>query len=133
MSSLIGVEIRPFTLEDTRPLWEAVRESLPELMRWMPWCHEHYSIEEANAWLQVQIPAFQAGSEFGFAIVDDLGHCVGVCGLNQIDKNQQAGKSWILGPDLRYEAWSSRCSRWPAARLGIQQHRSGPHGNCDRC
>lgn len=69
MSSPLGIEIRPYTVEDAPAVWEAARESLAELRPWMPWCHEQYSIEESRAWLQVQVPAFRDGSTFEFAIV----------------------------------------------------------------
>jgi RimJ/RimL family protein N-acetyltransferase len=51
----------------------------------MPWCHEHYSIEESRAWLAVQVPAFRDGSAFEFAIVATNGRYLGGCGLNQVD------------------------------------------------
>src|SRR5262245_30096927 len=38
MSSSLGVEIRPYTLEDAPAVWEAAWESCTELQPWMPWC-----------------------------------------------------------------------------------------------
>src|SRR5262245_58188180 len=85
MDSLLGVEIRPYTLEDASEVWAAARESLSELRPWMPWCHAQYSLEESRAWLEVQVPAFWDGSAVEFAIVAANGHPLGGCGLNQVD------------------------------------------------
>ena len=63
------VLIRPLRIDDVPALYEAVRESLPVLCLWMPWCHPDYAIEESQTWIEKQVPAFQAGEEFTFAIV----------------------------------------------------------------
>ena len=34
------VLLRPFRLEDVKPLFNAVRESLTELKPWMSWAHD---------------------------------------------------------------------------------------------
>jgi len=52
--------IRPYREEDAGALYEAVRESLSEVSRWLPWCHENYSIEESrefkpSAWLGIDL------------------------------------------------------------------------------
>jgi RimJ/RimL family protein N-acetyltransferase len=52
----------------------------------MPWCHPDYSIQESRQWLEIQVPAFEQGTAFEFAIVSGDGHYLGGCGLNQIDK-----------------------------------------------
>jgi ribosomal-protein-serine acetyltransferase len=97
MSSPLGVEIRPCTLEDAPEVWEAARESCSELRPWMPWCHEQYSIEESRAWLEVQVPAFRDWRAFEFAIVAPNGRYLGGCGLNQVDKiNKRANLGyWV--------------------------------------
>src|SRR3954464_13421455 len=40
------VVCRPFKVEDVAPVYEAVRESLTQLSKWMIWCHHGYSIED---------------------------------------------------------------------------------------
>lgn len=64
----------------------AVRESLAELIPWMPWCHPEYSAQEARSWLRVQVQAFNERKWFEFAIVDPDGRYLGQCGLNQFDE-----------------------------------------------
>jgi len=86
MSSLADIHIRPYALADAALVWEAARESLAELQPWMPWCHPDYSIEESRYWLEAQVPAFQQGTSFEFAVVSADGRYLGGCGLNQIDR-----------------------------------------------
>jgi ribosomal-protein-serine acetyltransferase len=95
--------IRRYRLEDDAVVAEAVRESLNELQPWMPWCHPAYSIDESRSWLQVQVPAFDDGSAFEFAIVSTDGHYLGGCGLNQIDRlNKRANLGyWVRSSATR--------------------------------
>ncbi|MBI3049883.1 MAG: GNAT family N-acetyltransferase [Acidobacteria bacterium] len=79
------VIIRPCSADDAPAMHEAVRESLAELIPWMPWCHPEYSLQEARSWLRVQVQAFNERKWFEFAIVDEDGRYLGQCGLNQFD------------------------------------------------
>jgi ribosomal-protein-serine acetyltransferase len=92
-----GIRIRPYRLEDAREIWEAARESLPELTQWMPWAHRDYSIEESRSWLSAQVQAFQQRTTFEFAITSADGAYLGGCGLNQVDiLNQRANLGyWV--------------------------------------
>jgi ribosomal-protein-serine acetyltransferase len=81
----VSTQIRPYRLEDAEAVADAVLESLAEMQPWMPWCHPKYSVADSRSWLEVQVPAFQGGTAFEFAIVSPDGKYVGGCGLNQID------------------------------------------------
>ena len=70
---------------DAEPILEAVRESLPELCRWMTWCHPGYSEADAMQWIASQAQARETGSAFEFLIVGDIGRLLGVCGINCIN------------------------------------------------
>ena len=63
----------------------AAIESRFEIQPWMPWCHDSFSVEEANRWVDRQVDAFREAREFEFIIVDAGGALIGGCGLNQID------------------------------------------------
>jgi len=78
--------IRPCSADDACAMHEAVRESLAELIPWMPWCHPDYSLQEARSWLRVQVQAFNERKWFEFAIVDSEGRYLGQCGLNQVEE-----------------------------------------------
>ncbi len=51
--SLIGgdaaISIRPYTLSDIQPLYEAVVESREALEQWLPWCHPTYDMEDSRS------------------------------------------------------------------------------------
>ncbi len=42
-----GLLLRPFEPSDAPAFAEAVLESLPSLLPWMPWAHAGYSAQEA--------------------------------------------------------------------------------------
>src|SRR5262245_52427660 len=79
------VAIRPYRLHDAAALAEAVRESVPELRPWMPWCHPDYSVDDSRSWLEAQVAAFARRAGFQLAIVAPDGQLLGGCGLNQLD------------------------------------------------
>ncbi len=78
--------IRPYREEDVEALYEAVRESINELSRWMPsWCHAGYTIEESRAFIMSRDEARAKAEEYSFGIFDarTLGYLGGV-GLNHL-------------------------------------------------
>lgn len=107
------VLIRPLRIDDITALYEAVRESIDVLCLWMPWCRPDYAIEESRTWIEKQIPAFQAGEEFTFAIVSASDQFLGVVGLNAIDRDNRRAN---LGYWVRLSA-SARGVATTAVRL----------------
>ena len=78
--------LRPYRVSDIDSVYEAVRESIPELSVWMSWCHPDYSIEETGTWIESQPDKWEKGAEYNFAISYNTGPlCLGGCGLNVID------------------------------------------------
>ncbi|NMO56122.1 GNAT family N-acetyltransferase [Actinoplanes sp. TBRC 11911] len=68
------------------PVWAAeaaaaVRESLPELMQYMPWASEAYDEEASRAFLETSSKNWAEGTEFNYGIFDDDGQLVGSVGL----------------------------------------------------
>ncbi len=85
-----SVLLRPYRISDINNLYEAVRESISELSRWMPWCHEDYSIEETRTWVGSRAEAWETGTEYDFAIIEaGTGNYLGGCGLNNIDNTNR--------------------------------------------
>jgi hypothetical protein len=41
------VLVRPYRPGDIDAMWEAATESIPEVHRWLPWCHPGYAREES--------------------------------------------------------------------------------------
>jgi RimJ/RimL family protein N-acetyltransferase len=78
--------IRPYRGEDVPLVFEAVRESIPELSRWLPWCHPKYSESDCTAFVQSCEGALNTREEFSFAIVESAtGRFLGGTGLNLIN------------------------------------------------
>ncbi len=119
----IEIQIRPYRLEDAAALAEAVRESVPELRPWMPWCHPDYSVEDSRPWLELQVAAFERRAEFQFAIVAPDGRLLGGCGLNQLDPlNRRANLGyWVC----------SRATRRGVATAAVRLLRAWAFDNTD--
>lgn len=81
------ITLRPYRVSDIDSVYEAARESIPELSVWMSWCHPDYSIEETRTWIESQPDKWEKGAEYNFAISYNTGPlCLGGCGLSVIDR-----------------------------------------------
>lgn len=110
---LTDIHIRPYQIEDAFALWEGVRESLPELQRWMPWSHPAYSIDEARSWLETQVHAFEQRTAFEFAILSAEDRYLGACGLNQIDPmNRRSNLGYWVRTSATRHGVASRAIRF---------------------
>jgi RimJ/RimL family protein N-acetyltransferase len=79
------VTIRPYRANDVPALFEAVRESIPDLSQWARWCHPEYAVEETWSWVRHSIDAWIRGIEYNFVVADARQPSVlGGCGLNRI-------------------------------------------------
>jgi len=90
--------LRPYQNNDTDELYQAVRESLAELMPWLDFAHKDYSIKETRTWLKTHPGAWKDGLAYDFAIFDTGdGSFLGGCGLNRIDNfNKRANLGyWV--------------------------------------
>ena len=80
------VRIRRYCAEDIPLLFEAARESVNEMFAWMPWCHQHYALEESAAFILSREAAWNQKIEFDFAILDaQTNRFLGGVGLNQFN------------------------------------------------
>ena len=105
--ALVGpsLALRPPGPDDVEPFWEAVAESVPELSRWMAWCHEGYSREEARAWLETCAHAWDRAEAFDFLVTDPAtGRLLGACALNHLDHGNRRA-------NLGYWVRTSACGR----------------------
>ena len=48
-----NIVLRPYRLSDAGVVLEAINESLPELLPWMPWAHQDYRLKEVRDYKQV--------------------------------------------------------------------------------
>jgi ribosomal-protein-serine acetyltransferase len=83
------IVLRPYRASDAEKVYEAVRESLPELLPWMPWAYPEYSIKDTRAWIDSSSKKWTKGNEYNFAILDARDSAfLGGCGLNKVDDRE---------------------------------------------
>jgi ribosomal-protein-serine acetyltransferase len=75
--------------EDAEALAAAVLESLPELIPWMEWASDAYTVDSARQWIADQPAKFESRTAFEFFIKDASGALLGVCGINRISAPPQ--------------------------------------------
>lgn len=86
------ITIRPFEPEDIPSFFSAVRSSADVLVRWMPWCHAEYSIDEAKAWLATCQAEWAQGTSYPFLIVEpNTNEVLGSVDINQINRDHNFG------------------------------------------
>ena len=105
--------IRPYAKNDATLLFEAATESFDTVYRWLPWCHPGYALDEARAWVALQVAAFAEGADYQFVIVSPSGRFAGGCGIDLIDRiNRRANLGyWIRSTE------TGRGAATAAARL----------------
>jgi ribosomal-protein-serine acetyltransferase len=87
-----SILIRTYRSSDAPLLYEAVRESIPEVSRWLPWCHENYSIEESRQFVSSREISSQGDEWYSFAVFDkEQEGFLGGVGLNFINRVHQIG------------------------------------------
>jgi RimJ/RimL family protein N-acetyltransferase len=114
--------IRPYRADDIHALYEAVRESIPEVSRWMPWCHEGYTVDEASAFILARDEAWKSDSEYGFGVFDaESGRFLGGVGLNFINRvHNCANLGYWVRTSAAGRGVASRAARL-AARFGLEE------------
>lgn len=117
-----SILLRPYCEADAEHLYAAVRESILEVSRWLPWCTETYSIEESREFIASRQLASQGDEWYSFAVFEkSSGIFVGGVGLNFINRVHQFGN---LGYWVRTSAtgreFATRATRL-AARFGFAQ------------
>ena len=115
--------VRPLKPTDEQSMFEAVRESIPEVSPWLGWCHENYSIDETREFLRSRGEKSQGDEWYSFGVFDRSNgeRFLGGVGLNFINRVHQFGN---LGYWVRTSAAgkgvASKASRL-VARFGFQK------------
>lgn len=114
--------VRPYGKEDAGALYEAVSESLPEVSRWLPWCHENYSIEESREFISSRAMASQGDEWHSFAIFErEGGRFLGGVGLNFINRvHQMANLGYWVRTSAAGRGVATNATR-AVARFGFEQ------------
>src|SRR5262245_30994089 len=117
-----SILLRSYCEADVPLLYDAVRESIPEVSPWLQWCHANYSIEESRQFITSRQDASQGDEWYSLAVFEKFsGTFVGGVGLNFINRVHQVGN---LGYWVRTSAagrgYATRATRL-AARFGFEQ------------
>jgi len=93
-----SIIVRAYREADATALYEAARESIPEVSVWLPWCHENYSIEESREFVSSRAQAAAGDEWYSFATFEkDSGRFLGGVGLifnNRVHKMANLGY-WV--------------------------------------
>ena len=65
-----NLSLHPFRRRDVDPLLAAVRESLPELSRWLPWAHQGYTRDDATRFVRDSVQAWRENRAYDFAVTE---------------------------------------------------------------
>ncbi len=95
-------------------LYEAARESVDTVGRWLPWCHAAYAREDALAWIEHGRSAPEGGEPCAFGVFDDQGMLLGGVGLNRFDRQHRSAN---LGYWVRAQAQGRGVAPRAARRL----------------
>lgn len=119
--------LRQYRSEDLDGMFDAARESVAEVGRWLPWCHRDYTPLETAAWIDSRVNAWNTGQEYSFAIIEkDTGRFVGGCGLNQFDLERLRANLgyWVRTTACRHgfgTAAARLLARFGLTELGLQR------------
>ncbi len=92
--------IRRYEISDEALLFEAARQSITQVFKFLPWCHPGYQKRDAAGWLSVIEPDWEDGSVYSFGIFSkDNSEFYGGCGVNQVDEHLIGNLGyWIKTP-----------------------------------
>jgi len=77
------MSLRPFQVDDSAQLYEAVHESLADLKPWMSWAHDGYSQQDADDFIRITRTRWEERTLFAFAITSaKTGEILGGCSLS---------------------------------------------------
>ena len=121
------VVLRTYRESDVDALFQAARESMATVGRWLPWCHTHYAREETALWIGSRSQVWREGVEYSFSIVDvPSGALLGGCGLNQIDHAvRRANLGYWVRASATGRGYATAAAhllaRWGIERVGFER------------
>jgi ribosomal-protein-serine acetyltransferase len=109
------ITLRSLTAADAQPMVAAVRSSLAELTRFMPWATADYGEAAALAWIRGDLEP----DSIRYLILGSDGELAGTCGLNLFNRvNRYANLGYWLRSDRTGRGWATRATRL-LARHGL--------------
>lgn len=112
--------VRRLRPADAPSFYAAVRESIDELTRWMPWCREDYSLSDAEAWMETTSEMWATGIEYPLGIFDTSSDAVvGGTGINHINRAYRIGNIGYWVSSKRTGQGIARFAAHQSALLGF--------------
>jgi len=107
--------LRPPRRSDLDPLDEAIHETLPHLVAWLPWATREHSRTDSRRYLRVAQAARYRRQTLEFVIEETkTGSLLGVTGLHRLDWYRRSAG---LGYWIRLSAWGQGFATEAAAAL----------------
>jgi RimJ/RimL family protein N-acetyltransferase len=80
------VSVRPYRSEDAPAVWEAIEESRAHLAPWMPWVHDHRSVDDVRAFIARARARWLLREDLTVGIFERVGgRYLGGSGLHRMD------------------------------------------------
>ena len=117
-----SILLRPYVEADAEHLYAAVRESISEVSRWLPWCHENYSIDESRNFITARQLASQGDEWYSFAVFEKSSEVfIGGVGINFVNRvHQFANLGYWVRTSAAGRGFATRATRL-AARFGFER------------
>ena len=97
------LRLRPIRRTDLDPLDEAIRETLSELVKWLPWAHPSRTRTDTRRYIRQARIARARGTAYEFIVMHEATEQVlGVMGLHRVDWSRRSAG---LGYWIRRSAW----------------------------
>ena len=123
---MTDIQLRQYQQNDVDAIYEAVMESKAELSPWMLWCHEDYSRQDAETWVEGRPGAWDRNESWSFVVVEPIGTLLGTCGIHRIDLLNGVGelgywvRSSITRQGIATDATRKLC-QWAFAEKGLHR------------
>jgi len=90
--NIMEIRIRKFKPSDALEFQNAVLSSVQHISKWLPWCTEDYSIDNAVQWATSASDTWNAGTDYRF-IIETIANkeVLGSVGINQIVLQHKVG------------------------------------------
>jgi len=104
---------RPYQRDDAKSCFEAILESMDELMPWMFWCNADITYPEIEGWVESRPQAWLDDISYEFAIVDShQGTFIGNCGLVHVDlQNKMAELGYWIRTSQTRKGYATQASK----------------------
>ncbi len=117
----IPISIRPYEPGDVIHHFEAVVESIDQLIKWFTWCHRNYSLEESRRFIEDCRKRWESGTH-DFAIMDcQLDSFLGNCSLQIVNTSEKiATMNYWVRSSRRGEGAATAAARL-LVKFGFEQ------------